>query len=395
MTRSEELFERAAKLYPKGVNSPVRFYQPYPLFFKRGIGGKIEDVDGKIYNDFVLAYGPLILGHANPEVIRKVRERIENGTLFGAPVEAEVEFGEIFKKATGIEMMRIVNTGTEATMHAIRLALHVTGRRKVLKIKGGYHGTHPYNYPSEYVNEVEFNDLDSALTKLSTREMGAFIVEPVMGNAGVIPPDDGYLEQIEDACRRYGTPFIVDEVITGFRSGFYPYYKKKGIEPDLATFGKIVGGGFPLAVYGGRERFMKEVRPEGNFPQAGTFSGNPVSITAGLETLRILSKIDYRKLNRLTDLAIGELSRSGLSVNGLTGMLSIFFMEGTVRNYEDVLASRKDLYFRLFRAAIDNGIYVPPSYDETIFISFAHNEKDIKDSFSFLGAEAERLWKSS
>ncbi|MEM3212685.1 MAG: aminotransferase class III-fold pyridoxal phosphate-dependent enzyme [Thermoplasmatales archaeon] len=391
--RSGELYRRAVKLYPGGVNSPVRYYEPYPIFFKSGSGGKLEDVDGKYYNDFVLGYGPLILGHSNPEVIKKVKDRIENGTLFGAPTEEEVEFGELFKRATGIEMMRVVNSGTEATMHAIRLALHVSKRKKVLKIRGGYHGTHPYNYLSEYVEEVEFNDINSARSKLSSREIGAFILEPVMGNAGVVIPEDGYLEEIEDACRTYGTPLILDEVITGFRTGFYPYYKSKHIEPDLATFGKIIGGGFPLAAYGGRESFMRAVRPMGDFPQAGTYSGNPVSITAGLETLKILEKIDYGKLKHLTEIARNKLSGSGLTVNALTGMLSIFFNENPVKRYRDVTDSRRDLYMKLFRSAIENGIYIPPSFDETMFISFAHTEEDVRESFSFLSEEAGKIWR--
>ncbi|MGC8645134.1 MAG: aspartate aminotransferase family protein [Thermoplasmata archaeon] len=393
MKISQELYERAAKIYPKGVNSPVRYYDPYPLFFKKGMGGEIEDVDGNRYKDFVLAYGPLILGHCHPEVIEKIKERVDSGSLLGAPTEEEVEFGEIFKKASGLEMMRVVNSGTEATMHAIRLALHHSGRRKVLKVRGGYHGTHPYNFPSELVQEVEFNDPEAARAMLSSRDFGALILEPVMGNSGVIPPSGGYLEELQEMSRRYGTPLILDEVITGFRVGFYPYYRTKGIEPDLATFGKIVGGGFPLAVYGGREELMREVRPEGIFPQAGTYSGNPVSVTAGLVTLKVLSRTDYGKLANLTRVAASELSRSGLSVNSVTGMLSIFFTDKGVKNHSDVLSTRKDLYFRLFKSALENGIYIPPSFDETVFLSFAHSENDVRESFSFLAEEGRKLWR--
>jgi len=391
--RSRYLYERAVKIYPKGVNSPVRYYDPYPVFMKRGKGGEIEDVEGNKYKDFVLAYGPLILGHSYPSVVEKVRERVQEGSLLGAPTGEEVEFGEIFRKAAGVDMMRLVNSGTEATMHAMRLALHYSRRKKVLKMKGGYHGTHPYNFPSDLVQEVEFNDADAARDKLSSREFGALILEPVMGNTGVIPPEEGYLEEIEDASRRYGTPLIVDEVITGFREGFHPYYAKRGIEPDLATFGKIVGGGFPLAIYCGKEELMRNVRPQGDLPQAGTYSGNPVSVVAGLETLNILSRMDYGKLARITEIAVKELSSSGLSVNYATGMLSLFFTEKKVRNHGDVAATRKELYFRLFRSALEHHIYIPPSFDETMFLSFAHSEDEVRESFSFLAEEGRKLWR--
>jgi glutamate-1-semialdehyde 2,1-aminomutase len=383
------------KVFPKGVNSPVRFYPPYPRFIKRGKGSRIWDVDEREYVDFLLAYGPLILGHSPEAVVKKIKETVEMGTIYGAPTEQEVQFGELMTKSAVLDKIRIVNSGTEATMHAIRLAKHYTKRKKILKIDGGYHGTHPFNFPSDLVESVEFNSPQSVKEKLSGKEFACLILEPVMGNIGVIPPEMGFLEQVRDMTEKTGTLLVADEVITGYRGGFFPYYVSEKIEPDIATFAKIIGGGLPLAVYGGREEIMKEVRPQGTFSQAGTFSGNPVSVTAGLETLKILSNKDYASLKKLTDLAVKQLSESELTVNSQTGMLSIFFTREKVKNASDASKSRKKLYFRLFERALEAGIYLAPSFDETIFISFAHKEKEVKESFQFLGEEAKKLWKAS
>ncbi|MGC8617839.1 MAG: aspartate aminotransferase family protein [Thermoplasmata archaeon] len=382
-------------MFPKGVNSPVRYYPPYPRFIKKGKGSLIWDVDDKAYIDFLLAYGPLILGHSPDRVVKRIAETVQNGTVFGAPTELEVKFGEVLTKSADLEKVRLVNSGTEATMHSIRLAMHHTGRKKVLKVRGGYHGTHPFNFDSDLVESVEFNSPDSVAEKLSTREYACFIVEPVMGNIGVIPPAEDFLAGVREITERTGTLLIFDEVITGYRTGFYPYYRKMKLEPDLATFAKIIGGGLPLAAFGGKEDIMGEVRPSGSFSQAGTFSGNPVSVAAGLETLEILSTKDYSHLEKLTDTAVRGLSESGLAVNSQTGMLSIFFTDGSVMRASDVLKSRKDLYFRFFERALDNGIFLAPSYDETIFISFEHGEKEVKEAFEFLGEEAKRLWKAA
>jgi glutamate-1-semialdehyde 2,1-aminomutase len=392
---SAELFRRAQKLFPRGVNSPVRFYEPYPIYIKSGRGSKITDVDGKEYVDYVLAYGPLILGHSNPKVVEKVKEKVGEGTIYGAPTEAEVEFGELVKNASGIDRMRIVNSGTEATMHAIRLAMHATRRKKILKINGGYHGTHPFNFPSDSVDTVDFNSSENVRAKLATREFACLIVEPVMGNIGVIPPEDGFLEEISQYSEDSGSCLIMDEVITGFRTGFFPYYRRKKVVPDLVTFGKIVGGGLPLALFGGKEELMKKVRPEGDFQQAGTYSANPISVTAGLETLKILSKTDYGKLKELTGIAVKELSSTDLTVNFETGMLSIFFSDKPVRNARDAQNTRKDLYPELFRRALQNGIFLPPSFDETIFLSFSHGRDEVAAGFAFLAEEGKRLWKGS
>jgi glutamate-1-semialdehyde 2,1-aminomutase len=382
-------------VFPKGVNSPVRYYPPYPRFISRGKGAMIWDVDGKSYQDFLLAYGPLILGHSPERVVGRIMETVQGGTVFGAPTELEVKFGESLTGSANLDKVRLVNSGTEATMHSIRLAMYHTGRRKVLKVMGGYHGTHPFNFDSDLVESIEFNSPDALREKLSTRDYACFIVEPVMGNIGVIPPEENFLENVREITERTGTLLIFDEVITGYRTGFYPYYRHLKLEPDLATFAKIIGGGLPLAAYGGKEDIMKEVRPSGSFPQAGTFSGNPVSVAAGLETLEILSKKDYSHLERLTDIARRGLTESGLPVNSQTGMLSIFFTDGSVEKASDALRSRKDLYFKLFEKALDAGIFLAPSYDETIFISFEHAEKEVKEAFELLGEEARKIWKGT
>ncbi len=364
------------------------------MFIKRGKGSRIWDEDGKEYIDFLLAYGPLILGHAAEKVVTRIKETAEHGSLFGAPTELEVRFGEILKRSAEIDMLRVVNSGTEATMHAVRLAMHHTKRKKVLKIEGGYHGTHPFNFHSEVVESVEFNSPNKIREKLSTREFACLIMEPVMGNVGVINPEEGYLESAKEISEDTGTLLILDEVITGYRTGFYPFYRSKKVEPDLATFAKIIGGGLPLAAYGGREDIMREVRPSGDFPQAGTFSGNPISVAAGLETLKILEGEDYSHLGAMTELAARLLRESGLTVNSETGMLSIFFTEEKVTKALDVTRSRKELYSRLFEGALRAGIFLAPSFDETIFISFAHSEKEVRKSFQFLSEEAIKLWKA-
>lgn len=395
LNRSRELFGQASKLFPGGVNSPVRFYPPYPRFIRKGKGSRLWDVDGNEYTDFLLAYGPLILGHANERVVKKIKETADAGTIFGAPTELEVQFGKMLKESSALDRIRLANSGTEATMHAVRLAMHFTKRKKVLKIEGGYHGMHPFNFTSDTVDSVEFNSADAVREKLHGGEIACLIVEPAMGNLGVISPDDGYLEELREITEKTGTLLIMDEVITGYRTGFFPFYRSRKTDPDLATFAKIIGGGLPLAAFGGKEEIMKEVKPSGTFSQAGTYSGNPVSVSAGLEALNILSEQDYSYLRKLTDIAAGTLSESGLTVNSQTGMLSIFFTESEVKNASDAINTKKDLNFRLFEKALESGIFMAPAFGETFFISFAHSEEEIRDSFSILAEEAGKLWKQS
>lgn len=391
--KSQKLFETATKLFPGGVNSPVRYYSPYPRFISRGEGCKVWDIDGNEYTDYVLAYGPLILGHGDKRIVNAISERASMGTMFGAPTEEEVKLGKIISRAAKLEMLRFVNSGTEATYHAIRLAIFYTGRKKILKVKGGYHGTHDYNYPGEFVKEIEYNDLDSLKTELSNREYAAFIMEPIMGNAGVISPVEGYLEGVREITEKYGTLYISDEVITGFRTKFGIYSEK--YEPDLVTLGKIIGGGTPLAAYGGKKEIMENVRPKGKFSQAGTYAGNPLVTSAGLKAMQILERIDYGKLNYLTNVAVGILERAGVSVNWETGMLSVHFSNRKIFNYGGINHSLyRKIWSQVFELSLSKGIFLAPSHEETIFLSFKHTLKDINRDMNLLAEGIEELWKN-
>jgi len=391
--KSEKLFNKAIKIFPGGVNSPVRYYSPYPRFIKGGKGQKIWDVDGNFYDDYVLAYGPLILGHANKTISRAIAERSQKGTMFGAPTEEELKLGEIISKSAELDMLRFVNSGGEATYQALRLSRFVTKRKKILKVKGGYHGTHDFNYPGEFVKEIDFNDSQSLKNELSSREYAAFILEPVMGNVGVVLPQDGYLQDVREYTEKFGTIYISDEVITGFRTKFGIYSDK--YEPDLVTLGKIIGGGTPLAAYGGKEELMKNVKPAGEFKQAGTYSGNPLSVTAGLAALRILSRKDYGKLNYLSNVAAGILEKSGVRVNMVTGMLSMHFSSEEVTNYSRIdLKLYYQIWSKLFPYVLNSGIFIAPSPEETMFISFSHTLKDITRDMDIIAGRVEEIWKS-
>ena len=392
--KSNKLYLRAARLFPGGVNSPVRFYPPFPRFMKDGKGSHIRDVDGREYTDYVLGFGPLILGHSDAAVVRSVTSAVEGGMMFAAPAENELKLAMLIKGACcGMEMMRFVSTGTEATMHALRLSTFCTGRKKILKILGGYHGTHMMNFAGETVDEVPFNSAEEVRKKLITKEYAAVIVEPMMGNAGLIPPSPGYLAGVRDYADSTGTLMICDEVITGFRTRFGPYCEDEGVVPDFYTFGKIIGGGMPLAAFGGRAELMSRIKPSGSFSQAGTYSAHPACVAAGLTTLEILRKKDYGKLRRLTELAASRLSESGLTVKSGTGMVSLFFTENDVHDYGDVQRIDHTLFLKLFAAALDAGIFIPASQEETMFISFRHTFRDVSDNFSLLSEEASGIFR--
>ena len=407
---SKVLFERAKRLMPGGVNSPVRAFKPYPFFTAYARGSKLYDVDGNVYIDYCLAYGPLLLGHAHPRIIEAVREQLERGTMYGTPTEAEVKLAElIINIVPCIEMIRLVNTGTEATMHAIRAARGYTGRDKIVKFEGCYHGAHDYvlvkagsgaatfgaptslGIPEDAAKNtivLPFNDLESfeGAVEENRDEIAAVIIEPVIGNAGVILPEDGYLQEIRKITADEGIVLIFDEVITGFRlalGGAQEYY---GVIPDMATLGKIMGGGFPIAAYGGKREIMELISPLGKIYQASTFSGNPISVTAGLATLGILlEKRDalYESLERAGDrirrglLEIVEDAGIPAQVNGIASMFQIFFTERPVLNYGDAKGSDKARFMRYQRRLMENGVFIPPSQFETCFISTAHTDEDI------------------
>lgn len=397
---SESLYSRASSLFPRGVNSPVRFYEPYPRFIKNGMGSRIIDEENREYIDYCLSFGPMILGHSRKEVVEAIREQVGIGVTFGAPGRLEVELGEMIRESIpSMEMMRFTNSGTEATMHAIRLARYFTGRNLILKVEGGFHGAHDYTLhatsPDKLVVpydsatlEIPFNDtgaLEDVFSRFGSR-IAAFIVEPVLGNVGVVPPRNGFLELARKLTSENGALLIFDEVITGYRFRYGGYQDVTGIRPDLTTLGKIVGGGLPVGVFGGRADIMKNVAPEGKFYQQGTFSGNPATMAAGLATLRILKGSNYAIPSgyaaRLSRTLTGTFLEAGipLHVNQTGTMFTAFFNGSDVTDNTAALRSNTDMYGRFFNSLLNNGIFVPKSQFEAYFVSFAHDENDIEQT---------------
>ncbi len=409
--KSKELFELASKYMPGGVSSPVRAYKPYPFFTASAKGSRIYDIDGKEYIDYCLAYGPLVLGHGNEEVKGAVREQLEKGWLYGTPHEKEIELAKkIINYYPSVELVRFVNTGSEATMAGIRLARGFKERDKIVKIEGGFHGAHDgvlvkagsgattFGIPDSkgvpkdsVINtlQVPFNDAEALNNTLENNsgEVAAVILEPVMGNVGPIPPRNNYLGDVRKITEEKDVLLILDEVITGFRLALGGAQEFYGVNADLTILGKIVGGGFPIGVLGGKKEIMELVAPSGEVYQAGTFSGNPVSITAGLKTVEIIEREGVpRRINEFgarLNTALSEiLADSGVEgcVSGVGSMFKVFFSAGgkEVRNYADALSCDKNKYLRFFHKMLSAGIFLPPSQFETNFISFAHTEEDVE-----------------
>jgi glutamate-1-semialdehyde 2,1-aminomutase len=406
MTESSIQFSKAKELFPGGVNSPVRSYEPYPRYISRGEGASIYDIDGNSYTDYCLAYGPLILGHAHPSMKRALAKASEIGVNFGAPTEFEIDLGTSIKNAVpAMQKMRFTSSGTEATMHAIRLARSYTGKKVIIKAEGCFHGSHDYalikagsgalthgepsspGIPEEVAGSVgvaAFNDISSfrKVIKEKAGKVAAVIVEPVMGNAGVILPEKGFLAELRELTSDNDILLIFDEVITGFRFHYGGYHTQIDVTPDLITLGKIIGGGLPIGAFGGRADIMSYVSPEGKTYVSGTFSGNTLSMLGGIETLRVLKEANYSKLTKMTGKMCSELSdvigkNMQCSVNHIGTMFQIFFNRPGVRNYPDAISSDQKQFLRYFRFALDSGIYMPPSTFETNFVSFAHTEKDM------------------
>lgn len=396
---------------PGGVNSPVRSFGAVggvPRFIARGDGARIWDADGNEYIDFVNSWGALLLGHAHPSVIEAVQRALGDGTSFGAPIEAEVELAEMLKAAMpSIEMVRLVSSGTEATMSAVRAARAYTGRDKVLKFGGCYHGhadgmlvaagsgaaTHgvptsagvPLAYAAETL-VAEYNDLagTEALLDAHANRVAAIIVEPVAANMGVVPPVDGFLQGLRRLADRDGALLVFDEVITGLRVAYGGAQERYGVRPDLTCLGKVIGGGLPIGAYGGRAEVMRMVSPLGPAYQAGTLSGNPVAVTAGIATLRQLAKPGVYEQLESRGAAVEERLRAAASASGapvvvqrVTSMLTPFFMEGPVRGWRTASASDTAAYARFFHAMLERGVYLPPSQYEAAFLSLAHTAEDI------------------
>lgn len=409
--KSAELYKKALKYIPGGVNSPVRAFKSVamePLFIEKAHGSRVYDRDGNEFIDYVSSWGPMILGHDDPEVREAVIKAMERGTSFGAPTALEVELAEyIVSYVPSIDKVRLVTSGTEATMSALRLARAYTGCERVIKFEGCYHGhcdsflikagsgATTLGYPSSPgvtrgvaadTLLATFNDLDSvkALFKEHSGTIAAVIVEPVAGNMGIVTPQEGFLEGLRELCSKEKSLLIFDEVITGFRlanGGAQAHY---GVTPDLTTLGKVIGGGFPTGAYGGKREIMEMVAPDGPVYQAGTLSGNPIAVTAGLTAIKkIINESVIDKINsRAAELAAGveeiieELSLPGC-YNGIGSLGTLFFSEGPVTNYGEATKADTELYARYFRLMLEEGVYLAPSQFEAAFVSFAHSKKDI------------------
>lgn len=411
-SKSSEWFERAEKAIPGGVNSPVRAFASVggnPPFISRGLGSRIWDEDGHEYIDYVGSWGPLILGHAYPGVVEAVSEAARRGMTFGAATSKEVLLAEKVQSAfPSIERLRLVSSGTEATMTAVRLARAFTGKDKILKFEGCYHGhADPFlvkagsglltlgnpssaGVPQAVLRETvvaSYNSAESAEEAFQKygKELACVIVEPVAGNMGVVLPRSGFLEKLAELCRKSGAILIFDEVITGFRLRFGGYQGICGITPDLTTLGKIIGGGLPIGAVGGKKEIMSLLAPLGPVYQAGTLSGNPAAVAAGLATLDALSgeKDLYGKLEEESARLAHGITASAdkynvpVTLNRIGSMFTLFFNRGPVETYEAVLASSRDLYKALFWNLQNAGIYLPPSPFEAWFVSFAHTGDDI------------------
>lgn len=410
MTRSENMFEEAKKIMPGGVNSPVRAYQAVhrsPLFIDHAKGSKIVDVDGKEYIDYVCSWGPGILGHADDRVIKAVQDACAKGLTFGAPTEKETILAEMVQEIMpSMEMMRLVNSGTEAVMSAIRVARGYTGRDKIVKFRGCYHGhsdgllvkagsgaltqavPDSLGVPADYTKNTlvaEYNDINSVkqLFEQYGKEIATVVVEPVAANMGVVPPKPGFLEELREITQQYGALLIFDEVITGFRlslGGAQEYY---GITPDLTTLGKIIGGGMPMAAYGGRREIMEKVAPLGGVYQAGTLSGNPIATTAGITTLRILKENADHIYPQIADATrqLADAARNtfgdSVQVNQVGSLMSVFFTKEPVVDYNSATSADTEAYAAYFNAMLQQGIYLAPSQFESMFVSAVHSKEDL------------------
>lgn len=419
---SERLFKLAAELMPGGVNSPVRAWQAVglsPRLLVRGEGARVFDVDGNSYLDFVGSWGPLILGHAKPGVVAAVQEAATKGTSFGAPTPGEVELAQLLVDAVpGVEMVRLVNSGTEACMSALRLARGATGRPRVIKFDGCYHG-HADSFlvaagsgvltqaipgspgvPAEVAAltlSLPYNDLAAVQQAVRRHrgELAAIIVEPVAGNMGVVPPQAGFLEGLRQVCDQEGCLLIFDEVITGFRVAWGGAQALYGVKPDLTCLGKIIGGGLPVGAYGGRRELLVQMAPTGPIYQAGTLSGNPVAVAAGRATLEALRQPGtYESLEEKGARLARELAQVAaqlkvpLTINRVGSMLTVFFTASPVTNLEQAKTADLDRFRRFFQGMLEAGVYLPPSQFEALFLSLAHRPEDLE----YTVAAARRVW---
>ena len=418
---SKDLFQESKKFIPGGVSSPVRAFEPYPFFVKKASGSKIYDVDGNKYIDHCLAYGPLILGHADPKVVREVSNQLTIGSAYGAPTENEIILAkEVVDRIPSAEMVRFVNSGGEATMSAIRLARGFTGKDKIIKFDGAYHGAHDYTLvkgepgkscvpdtkgipldTAKNTYSVPFND-EEALSDLIQKDgdnIACLIMEVVMGNIGCIEPKKGFLEFVRKITEENNILLIFDEVITGFRlarGGAQEYY---GVTPDLTTMGKIVGGGLPMGAFAGKKEIMELIAPNGPVYQAGTFSGNPISVQAGISTLKQLDNQFYKDLERKGNFLRSNIQsiidEQGYNITpvGCGSMFQIYFNPAPVYNNDDAHNSDAKRFLRYFRALLKEGVFIPPSQFECNFISSVHSMEDLTQTAEAIEVALEVAFK--
>ncbi|WP_445474667.1 glutamate-1-semialdehyde 2,1-aminomutase [Methanococcoides methylutens] len=416
LDKSKELFDKAKTLLPGGVSSPVRAIKPYPFYTESANGSHITDVDGNEYIDYCLAYGPKILGHANPVIKQAIIDQLDKGWLYGTPTQLEVTLAEkIASLYPSIDMLRFISTGTEATMSALRAARGFTRKNKFIKIEGGFHGAHDavlvkagsgatthgepdsLGIPADFTKntlQVPYNDIEAMTEVIESNQddMAAVIMEPVLGNIGPILPQGDYLKEVRKVTEENDVVLIFDEVITGFRLAMGGAQEYFGVTPDMTTLGKIVGGGLPIGVFGGKREIIDMISPSGPVYQAGTFSGSPASVAAGIATLGVLEKEKvHEKLA-----ATGDMMRSNLSdiisdkgldynVGGIGSMFKVFFGDMPL-NYQDVLKCDKEGYLQFFHNMLDSGVFLPPSQFETNFLSIAHTEVDIEKTLDAYAA---------
>lgn len=424
-SRNEELFARSQRVIPGGVNSPVRAFRSVggtPRFFTKGQGAWLWDADGKAYVDYVGSWGPMILGHAHPEVIRAVQETAADGLSFGAPTERELEFAELLTgMLPSLEMVRLVSSGTEATMSAIRLARGFTGRNIIVKFEGCYHGhadallvkagsgALTFGQPSSsgvpadttrHTLVLDYNDtagLEQAFAAQG-KDIAAVILEPVVGNMNLVRPTPEFIRALRDLTTRHGAVLIFDEVMTGFRVGLTCAQGLFGVKPDLTTLGKVVGGGMPLGVFGGRRDIMEKLAPLGGVYQAGTLSGNPVAVAAGLATLRLIQAPGFfDRLSATTHRLVSGLEASakarGIEFCGesVGGMFGLFFRSAPPTSFAEVMTSDKERFNRFFHAMLDRGVYLAPSAFEAGFVSAAHGDEELRLTFEAADAAFDTL----
>ncbi len=424
--KSKQLFDEAVHLMPGGVNSPVRAFKSVnmdPLFIDSAKGAKVKDVDGNEYIDYVLSWGPLILGHTDEEVVEAIKQQAEKGSSFGAPTAVENELAKlVIDRVPSVEMIRFVSSGTEATLAALRLARGYTNRNKILKFEGCYHGHSdsllikagsgvatlglpdspgvPEGTAKNTIT-VPYNDKESLKVAFEHYgdDIAAVIMEPVAGNMGVVPPVNDFLQYVRDITNEYGSLLIFDEVMTGFRVGYNCAQGYFGIDPDITCLGKVIGGGLPVGAFGGKKEIIERIAPAGDIYQAGTLSGNPLAMTAGLHTLKQLNKESYDHFNHLGDMieeGLTEVFKEfnvPFTINRAGSMIGFFLTDGPVENFEDANGSDLKLFAKLYPEMIKEGVYLPPSQFEGMFLSTKHTEEDIKFTIEAFRNALSRIMK--